>query len=105
MKVKTIELLGTQINRELELTQDSYEDKEQLLKLIETRVAQLLDSEPGLLFSYLYRLDVSEQDVRKVLHSSEDKVTQFALLIYNRQLQRMETKLRIEQKPIDGWEW
>ena len=105
MSMNKLELLGAQINNELHLTQDKYEDREQLLQIIEERVAQLLDTEPGLLFSYLYRLDVSENDVKEALNSSQDKVELIALLIYNRQLQRVETKLKIEQKPIDGWEW
>ena len=104
-ELNRIELAGEQIKKELEIDSGQFEDRLQLLKAIESRVEYLLEREPGLLFSYLYRLDVSEQEIKRVLNIGINPIGNIALLIYNRQIRRIETKLKIEQKPIEGWEW
>jgi hypothetical protein len=78
----------------------------ELLEAISIRVQELFDQDPGLLFSYLYRLDVSELKVRAIMNNeTAHKVKSIAKLIYDRQLQRYHTKKTIIQKPIKGFEW
>jgi len=95
------------IKRELALEKGCQEQDLELVEIITARVNDLLNSDPGLLFSYLYRLDVSEQRVKQVVHHSNDDNAPRALaeLILHRQIQRVKTKKTIKQKPIDGWEW
>lgn len=97
--------LSNKIRHELTLESNA-QNKEELIFHIRSRVEELLQNEPGLLFSYLYRLDVSEQKVRNTMNQSEqDKINALSQLIYERQLLRVETKKRLIQKPIKGWEW
>ncbi len=100
------------INSELTLDQspDEFQEEcselEDLLKAIEKRVAELIDRDSGLLFSYLYRLDVQEHAVRQVMNDDKvNTVTALSQLILDRQLMRLHTKKTIHQKPIKGWEW
>jgi hypothetical protein len=81
--------------------------EEALIEAIESRVNELLEKDPGLLFSYLYRLDVSETKVAAALKGLLDTspVQAIARLIYDRQMVRVKTKLDYKQDPIDGWEW
>lgn len=82
---------------------------EEMVRAIAERVEALIDKDPGLLMSYLYRLDVSENKAKDALE--QDKVpVAFAVaeLIWNRQKKRMQTKREIEvskRQDMDGLEW
>lgn len=97
--------LSNKLRQELTLDTNA-KNKDDLIFHIKRRVEELLQNEPGLLFSYLYRLDVSEHKVRMTMNQSEkDKIDALTQLIYERQLLRVETKKRLKQKPIKGWDW
>ena len=76
---------------------------------IAERVADLLDRDPELLFSYLYRLDVPESSVDRVIRSAGEEVAyHLAELILRRQEQRQQTKKKVDvPKDIDtmGLDW
>lgn len=105
--MKDLEELSSIIKSQLEINQaETDSDYQNLLKMIERRVEELLEKDSGLLFSYIYRLDVSEQLVRQVMTDDDlDSVKALSKLILDRQLQRLHTKKTIIQKPIRGWEW
>ena len=81
-------------------------DEQQLLQIIEARVVELLQTNPELLMSYLYRLDVLEKDINTMLQCGSDQIASgFARLIYERQMVRWRTKQAIKVDPIEGgWE-
>lgn len=89
----------------LEIGKDS--DEKILLGAIEKRISELLETDPGLLFSYFYRLDISEQKIQQILWSSNkgNVIEDFATLVFERQKQRIYSKKNRSQDPIDGWEW
>jgi len=90
---------------DLESTQAT-EDYVSLLEMIERRVTELLDTDDRLLFSYLYRLDISEVHLRQVMRDNNvDKIKAISELILTRQVHRLKTKKQYPQTPIDGWEW
>lgn len=98
-------------NISVELGLESGEDhisESDLLDVIAERVGQLMDTDSGLLFSYLYRLDVSESSLQKLLYDKSEKTIahKIAYLILERQKKRIETKSQYGPGPqIDGWEW
>lgn len=82
--------------------------EEDLLLAIATRVASLMDRDPGLLFSYMYRLDISEANLNMVIKTpSKDPIAyRIAELILNRQKARILSKKKYSQEnPLEGWEW
>ncbi len=85
---------------------DANAAEEDILSMIRNRVADLLDRDPELLFSYLYRLDVLEKDIKNLLQNTEltDVYSAFAKLIWERQKARIKTKKEFKQSPIEGWE-
>lgn len=93
---------------EKELLGSQHVDHEnQVLEMIRTRVNELLEKDPELLMSYLYRLDILEVDLKKVLaKDSGISITEgFSQLIFKRQLERVATKKKYKQDPIKGWEF
>lgn len=79
-----------------------------LLEAIETRVEALLDRDPGLLFSYLYRLDIEEERLQFILGSAMpiDLVKQLSNEILQRQLTRLNFKKTIHVPRLDDeWSW
>jgi len=84
---------------------DSVPDEE-MIKHISFRVEQMLKGDPDLLMSYLYRLDVEEKRIKAAMEVSITPAhVTFANLIWERQKQRMETKIKYKQDPIEGWEF
>lgn len=83
------------------ITLDSIDpaQEEALTQILAERIAELLDENPDLLFSTLYRLDVYESKINAVLKAKgEDAPTGLARLIIERQRE----KLRTREKYGDG---
>ena len=78
--------------RNLSLENLDTDQEEQLIATLAQRVAYLLDREPNLLFSTLYRLDVLEHKINQVLDSSEDNAYGLARLIVERQREKLKTR-------------
>lgn len=91
-----------QVEAENEMTKD------ELLGLIAKRIDTLLENDKDLLMSYLYRLDISMKKINQVLklkHIIPPKES-LAKLIFDRQMERLQTKKNIKISPIDKeWEW
>jgi len=98
---------GEVIHQDIDLErQDISDDVETLLAMIEKRVTQLIETDDRLLFSYLYRLDISEAHLRQVMRDNKvDKIKAISKLILERQIARLRTKKQYPQEPIEGWEW
>ncbi|MDX1408427.1 MAG: hypothetical protein R3330_09850 [Saprospiraceae bacterium] len=76
-----------------QLDQASSPDEEQLIRLLAERIREMLDTEPELLFSTLYRLDVYESKINQVLRSHvEEPATGLARLVLERQKQKLKTR-------------
>lgn len=95
--------------REFQLDHIDYISEKELLQAIELRVAKMLDENPDLLMSYLYRMDVLEKDLNAILAkgSPVNPVKGIAQLILKRQQLRVELKEKYKSDPIkeQGWEW
>lgn len=73
---------------------------EEVHAFVAAHVARLLDQNPGLLMSILYRIDVSEARVRHVLESEppDVMVDRLAELIIERQLQKVRLRHQHSQR-------
>jgi hypothetical protein len=80
---------------------------DELLAVIRIRVEELLAADPSLLFSFLYRLDVLECDLKAVMAgtNSNDVIDSISELILKRQLDRLATRRLYKQEPIKDWSW
>jgi hypothetical protein len=94
------------IKQDLHNSIDHSVGEDEFLKLITDKVLFYMENDIGLLFSYLYRLDINEQSVNKAMAPDQKDLPHIGLakLIYERQLERAKTKLLYKQKNIDGWE-
>ena len=91
-----------------EIPSDSSEE-ENYVELILERVEELLEKDPGLLFSHMYRLDIEEKVINTILKiSPPDQISRLlAQEIWRRQKVRMIHKKNTSVKPIQdkGWEY
>ena len=69
--------------------------EEAILKLLADRVVLILERGPDTFFQLMYRLDISEKKLNAIL-SDEHVADKIARLIYDRQLQKIQS--RIENK-------
>lgn len=69
-----------------------------MIERIRIRVADLLDKNAELLFSYLYRLDVEEHKIKTALNTGAPADEAIARLIWQRQKQRLETRRAYREK-------
>ena len=77
----------------LDLINQNLEEKEAIFEYIKMQVAGMLDNQSDLLFSYLYRLDIDELLIKKVLNGETAEIAGgLAHLIIDRQLQRLRTR-------------
>ena len=81
-------------------------DESLIVDAIAIRVREMLDTNPDLLFSYMYRLDVEEEVINIALKKENPLAPDVALaqLIWERQKKRLEFKKNFPVKPIEGWE-
>jgi len=78
----------------------------EMIRQIAYRVEKMLRGDPDLLMSYLHRIDVTQKSIEIALTSSTMPVhVTFANLIWERQKQRIETRKKYKQDPIEGWEF
>ncbi len=96
--------LAQEIAKQYELVLPETVDEEMLLKVLEQKVVEWIQSGAEEFFQMLYRLDISEKKIKEVLQH-EDIAKQIAKLIYERQIQkynsRLENKASAEEKDKD----
>lgn len=66
--------------------------KESLIEALTFRIQQLLEGNPDQLFSMLYRLDISEKNLKKAMIDENGFSAIVAHLIYERQLQKINSR-------------
>lgn len=99
-------IIASKIHRDLNISLPLELTDEEMILHISYRVEKLLKADPDLMMSYLYRLDVTQQSIKASLEVSPMPVhVVFANLIWERQKQRIATKLKYKQEPIKGWEF
>ena len=78
-------------------------NEEELLFTLSNSIASLLETQPDLLLSSLYRMDISESKVRKILDNKEAKdfPIQLAKLVLKRQKASLDSRKKFPQKKID----
>ncbi len=76
-----------------------------IIQHLADQIAYMMDQEPDLLFSYFYRMDISEVKVREILtlEQSEPVNILLAKLVWARQLQRAFTKKQYGQSKGDPY--
>ena len=93
------------IDTKLSVANQTDPDSE-LLNAVASRVAELMESNMELFFNHLYRMDIDEKKVHKILNSDSDESVYIliAKIIIERQKKRLETKRKYKQDKIEGWD-
>ena len=95
--------LAQEIAKQYELVLPETVDEEKLLLLLEQKVIAWIQSGAEEFFQMLYRLDISEKKIKEVLHH-EDIAKQIARLIYERQIQKYNSRLKNKTSVHNIWE-
>lgn len=73
---------------------------EDILQQLELSVSNLLEKDADAFFQLMYRLDISENKLTEALRDKENGVHKIALLIFERQLQKIRSRQeRTTDKP------
>lgn len=90
-----------------ELSSENLVSKQCVLEALSIRIGQLITGNPEQLFSLLYRLDISEQKIKKVLNEGNEIPFQLANLVYERQLEKVAWRkhFKDQQQPDDELSW
>ncbi len=97
----------TQVNKLTWLIDKHSEEKDgELLQQLTESIAKMLEQDQDLLLSSLYRMDVSEEKIRRLLESSgeRDIATGLAELVLERQMESMRTREKYPQPKIEDEE-
>lgn len=88
---------------EIDLSQSSATDEE-VLAVLSARIDTMLEAEPDLLMSLLYRLDIEEKAILQALEPGHHEPAALALakIVLERQKQRSATKKKIEVRPLEN---
>jgi len=88
---------------EIDLSQTSATDEE-VLAVLSARIDTMLETEPDLLMSLLYRLDIEEKAILQALEpgNAEPAALALARIVLERQKQRSATKKKIEVRPLEN---
>jgi hypothetical protein len=80
--------------------------EQEVLQVLEVRIAEMLQTSPDRLMSLLYRLDVVEEKINRVLKGGygEAVAVGLARLIWERQVERMLSRRDHKAKPLEDWE-
>jgi len=84
--------------RKFELSEQEELTEEQVVQILAERISEMLDTQPDLLFSTLYRLDVFESKINSVLNSDSDTAHGLAQLVIDRQKEKLRTKEEYRRK-------
>ena len=88
------------------ITANNLVSKEAIIDAIAFRVGQLLEANPDQLFSKLYRLDISEVNIKKAMIDETGFSFIIAHLIYNRQVEKyISRKENKSHQPDDDLAW
>lgn len=81
--------------------------EEELLNILSEQIQHLMVHDREQLWSLFYRLDITDESLRNVLHNAPPVQQSIALaqLVLERQKKRMETKIKYKQAPIEDEEW
>ncbi len=106
MSDKQNKVIISRISEDLDIDASDSLSDEEMIRLISARVEKMLAGDPDLLMSYLYRLDIEQDKIEHAIALSPLPLPlSFAQLIWERQKQRIITKAKYKQNPIEGWEF
>jgi hypothetical protein len=91
------------ISADFDLQKQEFDAKEELIKKVAEKVEFHMENNMELFFNHLYRMDINELKVEKILYDPESEESVYislAKLIVERQFQRLETKRKYKQ---DEW--
>lgn len=96
-----------ELSQQLQIEAQPDLSEDEIMIILTERVNQLLESDKDLLLSYLYRLDISQKKIARVLRVTNviPAEQSLARLILDRQIERIRTKKKYRQDPIEGWEF
>ncbi len=74
--------------------------EEAIINLLATSIVKIIERGPDAFYQLMYRLDISEKKLNAVL-KSDDKAHQIARLIYERQLQKIQSRIKYKTGKVN----
>ena len=93
--------LQSALQRNFKLELAGVVSREAIINALTFRVAHLLNENSSRLFSLLYRLDISERNIKQAMATRNEVPKKIAILIYERQLEKIISRQRFKSQPPD----
>lgn len=98
--------LQSALQRNFKLELAGVVSREAIISALSLRVAHLLNENSGRLFSLLYRLDISERNIKQAMATRSEVPKKIAVLIYERQLEKIVSRKRFKtERPDEDLAW
>lgn len=93
---EALNIVADLLQKDWEIEKPNLVSEEEILRRLEQRVAYLIERNPESFIQLMYRLDINEHKLNEVLQHN-DAPAQVAWLVYKRQLQKAESRLKHKQ--------
>lgn len=93
---EALNIVADLLQKDWEIEKPNLVSEEEILRRLEQRVAYLIERNPEYFIQLMYRLDINEHKLNEVLQH-HDAPAQVAWLVYKRQLQKAESRLKHKQ--------
>jgi hypothetical protein len=105
MEERVVSLIKEEFEIENTAFSANQPDEELVIKLLADRIDYMLQSNPDMLMSMMYRMDVREKDLQEALQPGKlDEPTRaLALLVIKRQQERLETRRKYGPAEPGAW--
>jgi hypothetical protein len=98
--------LQSVLGRSFQLPESELVSREAIIQALTIRVGYLLETNSSKLFSLLYRLDISERNIKQAMAARKDVAKKIAVLIYERQLEKIVSRERFKpDEPDEELAW
>lgn len=96
----TLQEVALALKEDWDVTIPDSLSEEAILKLLAERVVAYIEKGPDAFYRLMYRIDVSEKKLNAVLND-EHVADKIARLIYDRQLQKIQSRKEYKSPPVD----
>jgi hypothetical protein len=94
------EIVSRNLEKEWEIAMPGLVTRETILLALEARISALISKAPETFFQLMYRLDIPEKQLNTILYDM-DAPAKIAVMVYERQLQKAESRQKNRGGNID----
>jgi hypothetical protein len=100
-EIELLQNTATALKGEWGIQVPEFLTEEAILNMLTMRIADIIKQGPDTFYQLMYRLDISERKLHEI-SAREDAAAQIARLVYDRQLEKIKSRLQHRQSRSDN---